>query len=90
MCKTTRTCLFTLAAFTFAMTAQADTIDWTDWTSADETTATGTVAGVTVSFAGPQSPPSQTAGGTNYWTANSAIYRSPGDGVDNGSEANSS
>ncbi len=60
---------------------------WTDWTSANTTSATGTVDGVGVSFTGDLAPAAQTSGGINYWAANSSIYTSAG--VDNGPTPNS-
>lgn len=51
-------------------------IVWTDWTSADATSAAGTAGGVTVTFSGLINPAAQTAGGTNYWAVNSSIYTS--------------
>ena len=41
-------------------------IQWTDWTSASSSGATGTLAGVTVSLAGPIHN-WQVSGGTDYW-----------------------
>ena len=56
--------------------AWADLIIWTDWTSADTTSATGTAGAVGVTFSGAIDPPANTAGGTNFWVINSAIYTS--------------
>lgn len=81
-------CLLALSALSFGMTVEAVPISWTDWTSANSSTATGIVQGVTVTFTGAQSPSSQTSGGINYWATNSSIYRAPGI-VDNGPEASS-
>lgn len=65
--------------------AGAVPVTWTDWTSADATTAEGTAGAVMVSFEGPQNPASQTdEAGTNYWATNPEIYR--GGGLDNGPE----
>lgn len=79
--------LVSVSALLLASTAQAALINWTDWTSATTTNATGTVQGITVDFTGPQSPASQTSGGgTNYWAVNPSIYTATGI-VDNGPEA---
>jgi len=87
MTKTKSTYLTLLAVLLSPMAANAVPIDWTDWTSADALTATGSLSGITVDFAGPQSPASQTAGGTNYWATNSSIYQ--GGSIGNGPEASS-
>ena len=57
--------------------AEAAPIIWTDWTTADASSASGTAGAVTVSFSGNISPAAQTAGGPNYWLVNSAVYTSP-------------
>ena len=56
--------------------AWADLIIWTDWTSADSTSAAGTAGAVGVTFSGVINPFAQTAGGTFFWGVNSAIYTS--------------
>lgn len=60
---------------------------WVDWTSADATTAAGTVNGVGVSFSGNLAPAAQISGGENYWASNPSTYTSAG--VDNGPTPNS-
>jgi PEP-CTERM motif len=60
---------------------------WTDWTTANTTSAAGTVNGVGVSFSGNLAPAAQTSGGTNFWATNPSIYTSAG--VDNGPTPNS-
>ena len=54
------------------MAAQAVVVNWTDWTSVagNQLSASGTMGGVTVSVSSivAMNGPSQTAGGTNYWT----------------------
>jgi hypothetical protein len=72
-----RFAVITFAALTAApVVAAAAPIIWTDWTSANTTTAAGTLGGINVGFAGNISPAAQTAGGTNYWAVNPAIYTS--------------
>jgi hypothetical protein len=70
----------------FIGSASAETISWTDWTSAGTTAASGSLSigstTVNVGFSGALNPAAQTAGGTNYWLINSVIYT--GGGVDNG------
>lgn len=65
-----------------ATAVQAVPIAWTDWTTANATSASGTAGGVGVSFSGNINPAAQTAGGTNYWAVNPSIYTAPG--IDNG------
>jgi len=57
--------------------ASATMITWTDWTSADSTSASGTAGAVAVSFTGNLNPAAQTAGGVNYWASNSSTYTKP-------------
>jgi MYXO-CTERM domain-containing protein len=79
----------TVAAAAFIGAAgmcSAAPIAWTDWTSASATSAAGTISvdssSVAVGFAGNLNPAAQTAGGTNFWAVNPAIYTSAG-AVDN-------
>lgn len=58
--------------------AAANTLIWTDWTSADTVSASGTLGGISVSFSGNISPAAQTNGGTNYWAVNSGIFTPTG------------
>lgn len=60
-----------------AQPTYADTVTWVDWTSATSTSATGTVAGVTINFSGNINPAAQTSGGTNFWATNPSTYTSP-------------
>ena len=62
--------------------AAAVPVTWADWTSANATTASGTIGGIAVGFSGNINPAAQTAGGTNYWAVNPVIYTAPG--LDNG------
>lgn len=56
---------------------QADQVKWVDWTAAGGGVATGTAAGVTVTYTGQLSPVAQTSGGgTNFWASNSSTYTS--------------
>ena len=55
----------------------AEQVKWVDWTSAGGGVATGSAAGVTVTYTGQLSPSAQTNGGTNYWAASSSTYTSP-------------
>lgn len=67
-----------------AASAQAVTIDWTDWTAGNNVagTAVGTVGGIGVSYSGPAYNFIQTNGGTNYWTEGVPAPYTSGD-VDN-------
>lgn len=69
--------VLSLALLTVAQSSSAVPISWVDWTSADSVSANGMVSGFNVSFSGNINPPAQTAGGTNFWAANSSIYTSP-------------
>ena len=57
--------------------SDAMAISWVDWTSADTSSATGTVAGIDVNFSGNISPPAQTNGGTDFWTIFPGTYTAP-------------
>lgn len=72
------------AACSFAVSGLATAVPviWADWTSADATSAAGTIGGIGVSFSGNINPPAQTAGGVNFWAVNPGIYTAPG--LDNG------
>ena len=58
--------------------AQAVTVSWVDWTSANTSSATGTMTfgstTVTVNYSG-QLIGSQTSGGTNYWSPTTAYLQ---------------
>ncbi len=59
--------------------AQAAPLTWTDWTTADSSSASGTLGGVSVSFTGNIDPTAQTnGGGTNFWAVNSGIFTPTG------------
>ncbi len=66
-----------------APAAVAAPIAWTDWTTADTDSASGSVNGVAVAFSGALNPVAQTLGGTNFWAVNPATYTSVPE-VDNG------
>lgn len=72
------------AACSFAVSgiAGAVPVTWADWTSANATSAAGTIGGIGVSFSGNINPAAQTSGGTNYWAVNPSIFTAPG--LDNG------
>jgi hypothetical protein len=72
------------AACSFAMSGVASAVPviWANWTVADATSAAGTIGGIGVTFSGNINPAAQTAGGTNFWAVNPAIYTAPG--LDNG------
>lgn len=57
--------------------SQAAPILWTDWTTANSTTAAGTMGGITVGFSGNLNPAAQTSGGINYWSVNPTIFTAP-------------
>ena len=61
---------------TAPVVVDAAPILWTDWTTADASTASGTAGAVAVSFTGSINPAAQTAGGTNFWAVNSSIFTS--------------
>ena len=69
-----------LAACAFAVSgvASAVPVAWADWTAADETSATGTIGGIGVTFSGNLNPPAQVDGGENYWAASPEIFVAPG------------
>ena len=71
--------LVAIAASIFLISpATAMTLVWTDWTSADTVSASGTMGGTSVSFSGNISPAAQTNGGINYWAVNSGIFTPSG------------
>jgi PEP-CTERM motif len=72
----------TASSFALSGAAFAVPVTWADWTSANATTASGTIGGIGVGFSGNINPAAQTAGGTNFWAVNPAIYTAPG--LDNG------
>lgn len=83
--KCSRSIIAALAAacwFVASGVATAVPVIWADWTAADATSAAGTIGGIGVSFSGNINPAAQTAGGTNFWAVNPAIYTAPG--LDNG------
>lgn len=57
--------------------SQAAIVAWTDWTTANTTSAAGTIGGINVNFSGNLNPSAQTSGGTNFWAVNSSIYTAP-------------
>ena len=71
-----------IAGALWAQASYAVPITWTNWTSASTIAATGTLAGLTVSFFGNINPAAQTAGGINFWAFNPSTYTSAT--VDNG------
>lgn len=71
--------LFVAAAtLTLANGAHAAPLTWTDWTSANTTTAAGTLGSITVGFIGAINPAAQANGGFNYWNTNPSIYTPTG------------
>ena len=71
--------LVAIAASIFLISpATAMTLVWTDWTSADAVSASGTMGGTSVTFSGNINPAAQTSGGINYWAVNSGIYTPSG------------
>jgi hypothetical protein len=48
----------------------AGPVTWTDWTTADATSASGTIGSIGISFSGDINPAAQTGCGTDYWTPN--------------------
>ncbi len=52
--------------------ANAITIEWVDWTSGSGGSATGSVAGIGVTYSGPNMHFIQTGAGTNYWAVDAA------------------
>jgi hypothetical protein len=57
--------------------SQAAIVTWSDWTTANTTSAAGTIGGINVNFSGNLNPSAQTSGGTNFWAVNSSIYTAP-------------
>lgn len=68
----------------WAQPSFAAVISWTDWTSANATSASGAIGSVAVSFSGNLNPAAQFSGaGTNFWASNPTTYTSVPE-VDNG------
>ncbi len=61
-----RTGIVVMAVAALMSTSATAAIQWTDWTSASTASATGTLAGVAVTLAGPIHN-WQVSGGTDYW-----------------------
>jgi hypothetical protein len=60
-------CLFVIISVFLSTNIYAGPINWTDWTTADSTTAQGNIGSVVIDYAGNLSF-SQLGAGTNYWT----------------------
>ena len=69
--KLVRGVLLAAASYLVIGSAAADPVSWTDWTRISGTSASGDMAGMTVTVtatSGVMNGPSQTACGTNWWT----------------------
>jgi hypothetical protein len=78
MKKTSLTAFFAVVLLCFGSSCPAVTVSWVDWTSANTSSATGTMTfgstTVTVNYSG-QLIGSQTSGGTNYWSPTTAYLQ---------------
>lgn len=77
--RLTPLCVAVFSIFLFSSPpTQAVTVTWTDWTSANSSSATGTMTFgsniVTVNYSG-QLVGFQTSGGTNYWSPTTAYLQ---------------
>ena len=76
-------CLFVIISIFLSTNIYAGPINWTDWTTADSTTAQGNIGSVVIDYAGNLSF-SQLGTGTNYWTEYSPAPYTGSALVDNG------